>query len=270
MAYKETLRNPFMDPPSTARKIGIFSTRSEAGTPAQIAVERRFRAEQRIRTGSEDERILTIADLHQELLDLEHPEACESVFKCDPWKYEPILLHELMRERSKKDAMDAARIERLRKLIRAGSWLSYPRTKAEDAFRPFANIVKDEIKRRESEVARQISDAERSSDPEEARELRDALEEETSLYEAGRKTFQDGALGEEAEQAAQAIEYLYTAAYTALKQLSIRHPGLTLDDARRHPVGRAFAEEIERLRPARDWAYFRRAYPKHASKTNGR
>jgi len=265
MAFRETARNPFLPPPSTAKKAGIFETRSRAGTPREIEIDRRFRESSR--TADAGEHILTISDLHQELLDLGHPEACESVFRCDPWMVEPIVLEELMLESSKGTTADPARIERLRGLIRAGSWMSYDRTEPDDAYRQFAVIVKRELERRNAEVSRQAQDAERASDPELAHELRNAFEDEKALFERGLKAFRDGAAGKDAEPAARTIEYLFIRDYMALKQLAIRHPGLTLDDARRHPVGRPFAKEIEQLRPARDWAYFRSVYPGRARKS---
>lgn len=269
MAYKETLGNPFLSPPSTARKIGIFEARSRAGTPEQIAIDRKFRAEQQESAVKDPEHILTTADLQKELIELKRPDLCENIFKCDPWKVEPVLLDALLVERSKEEFASPARIERLRKLIRAASWFTYERTDANAALRPFEEIVKQETKRQEERIGSRIRDAIRSSDTTEAKELDTALEQEKRLFRQGVEAFKQGKTGEEAEPAAQTVETLMFRAYGELKKLSIRHPGLSPEEAIHHPVGRAYAEEINTLRAARDWIYFRRCYPKRAATTRG-
>src|SRR3989344_7746833 len=65
------------------------------------------------------ERLHQLPDLHDHLVAIGHPEACAGIYTCDPWKYEPILLDELIKERAGEN--DPERLAKIRGLISIGS-----------------------------------------------------------------------------------------------------------------------------------------------------
>ncbi len=151
--------------------------------------------------------------------------ACSEAYSCDPWKYEPVLLDRLIALRQADG--DQEDIDRLRGLIRAGSWMQYQRH--DDA------AVLEDIRRL------------RRAEPERG----DALQEAARLYA-------DKVVGVELEWAAQLIEDLDLRAWLNLKKLAHAH-GQGTDADTVHQ--RLLRQEIEDLRAVRDAFYFRRLYP---------
>ncbi|MDQ7814963.1 MAG: hypothetical protein RDU25_04135 [Patescibacteria group bacterium] len=208
------------------------------------------------------ERIISLEDLQNHLTSLlasrrlkgteeqNVREACDNVFGCDPWKYEPILLDQLFAER--RGAADPEKINRLRGLIRAGSWMNYPRTTEKMALEDLAVVRRSETQDWHERI--------RHADPDTSKELaknRDELLEELTEAEQAltKKTTGDGL-----DPAARTVEDLLGHEWFSMKQL-IAANGLNWQAARTHHLTAARIQEIERLRALRDFIYYRLLYP---------
>lgn len=224
--------------------------RPEAGTPVQIAIDRDFRRSRQERARVDLERFLSVTDLHDHLEANGHLEACEHAFKCDPWKYEPILLEELIGELASDG--NPERVNRLRKLIRAGSWMSYSRENPDDVSADLNAVRASEERSWESRI--------RHADPDTSKELREDMEGELKEFDFVVRAIESNSVGRDAEPATRAIDNLQARAWNALKRLlAVRD--LSLDEAKRDHVTKPLIAEIERLRPVRDLLYYRRCYP---------
>lgn len=247
--------NPFRSSPqpSYARRPSPFSTRMER-TPTEAATEQRFRENQR-KPKPDAEHFASIVDLHSYLDRRGYEEACKHAYSCDPWKYEPVLFTDLIKARINDDKPLQ---NELRELIRAGSWMTYPR------------VNEKEIETRLKEVERQEESSWtwriRQSDPDTAKELSKDLQEVKGDIEGIRQSLQKGTVGLELETATRAIEDISARLWTDLKQLSSIH-GLKEKELRTHHLTSPITQEIERLRPIRDLIYYRRLYPKQAARS---
>ncbi len=242
----------------------MFSTRPEAGTPTQIAVDRNFRREQAERAKLDIQREKTkrdelakmrmahIQDI-QKYLDEAHPGGKIVASSEDPWTYEPILFEDLLREFVA--GPNAERVMEIRKLISSDSKTSNPKKNLED----FMAIRASEAQHWESRI--------RSSDPDTSRELHADWTEELEELNAVADAIKNGTTGRNVEEAVRTIENLHMRSWTHLKQLlAIR--GLTLADAKSDPAAKYMIAEIKRLRPVRDLLYYRRCYPQLARLAN--
>lgn len=238
-----------------------FSIRPEAGTVVDIGIARARRREKQERDARELETFASVSDLHDYLEERGHVDACAHVFKCDPWKYEPILLDDLIDERIGSN--DPKKIDRLRKLIRAGSWSGYQRSTRGEIIEDL-DAVDERIT---LEGIRRIHDAERQSDAKSASELSDELAEARRVLNAVNAAIREGLRGDAAEDATRTIEDLQASSWIKLKGVLAAH-GLSLEEARADQRASRYAEpflkEIEQLRRLRDYLYNRRCYPNWA------
>jgi len=213
-----------------------------------------MRREKRSGPGAELERLHQLPDLHDHLVAIGHPEACSGIFTCDPWKYEPILLDELISERA--GANDPTRLAEIRGLIRAGSWMSSPRTETKDAQADLRDVALREDQDWNARI--------RHADPDTAMELKQnhaQLKEELRRVEAALSA---GSLGEVLEGSVRTIENLNASLWLQLRKLMAAN-GLDIQTAKSHPTARLCLEELEYIRPLRNFLYYRRLYPKWAS-----
>jgi len=160
-------------------------------------------------------------------------EACNDIAGCDPWTYEPFMLDELFRER--RGSNDPARINELRGLIRAGSWMTYPRIGAKDALDDIAAIKRMHAEESLSGLLAELSNAERA--------------------------ISKGIVGEGLERVTTSVENLCAQEWHAIKMQAATH-GVTWKNAKENPNTARAATELDRLRPLRDFIYQRRLYPK--------
>lgn len=247
--------NPFRSSsqPSYARRPSPFSTRMER-TRAEAATEERFRENQR-KPKPDAEHFASVVDLHGYLERRGHAEACKHAYSCDPWKYEPVLFDDLIAARIKEDKPGQ---DELRGIIRAGSWMTYPRVDAKDIESRLKSVQQQE----EASWTWRI----RQADPDTAKELRDDLKEVQQEIVGIQRALTDGVVGPELESATRAIEDISARLWTDLKQLASIH-GLSNEDLRRNHLTKPITQELERLRPVRDLIYYRRLYPKQAARS---
>ena len=164
-------------------------------------------------------------DVRHEIERLE--KACGEAYSCNPWRYEPELLDKLMSLRS--SGASSAAIDRIRGLIRAGSWMHYPRIEER-------SIIEDVRRLRRVEPT-----------------LGPALDEVERLVTAH-------VLGAALEPAVRTIEDLSLRTWLMLKkadQLSGQVNSVT---------STALRTELDDLRAVRDTLYFRCLYPTIAKK----
>lgn len=183
-------------------------------------------------------------------------DACDNVMGCDPWKYEPFVLDELFAERRK--AGDPEAVRRLRGLIRAGSWTSYPRPTQVDVLRDLADVRRTENQDWDWRL--------RNADPDSAKEIREDRDEQSAELFSLERAIENGDLGETLETHARSIEDLLGHAWFSLKKL-MAAKGLDWKQAETDPATSQLFHEIQKLRPLRDYVYFRLLYPKWAKFT---
>ncbi len=217
------------------------------------------------------ERVATVLDLHEYLETHGHLEACEHVFSCDPWIYEPILLDDLTHEREHDARTDSERVTRLRKLIRAGSWMTYPRLRTEEILRVLAQARATERAMWESRI--RFADPDTSKEHHEDFCARGALAfgEEDAMKEFDNiaNAIAANLVGEDAEDATRAIDNLQRRFWISLKSV-LAARNLTMKEARTDHVTRPLIHEIEQLRPIRDLLYHQRCYPRWARQSSQR
>lgn len=248
--------NPFME---RRRARGVFDVRTRGTTRDEARTIQRFREHERARFSEHAEHLHSVTDLHAYLEERGHTDACAHVYRCDPWKYEPILLDDLIAERV--GANDPVRINALRGLIRAGSWMTYEPVTESDVQRKLSDIQR----REEADWMSRV----RRSDPDTAKELLENMEEQREEFERVRRAIHEGVVGETLEDAVRTIENFNAFAWTEAKK-TLAAKGLAWQDARRDPAVRPLIEEIEKLRAVRDLLYFRRIYPSWAAESVGR
>jgi len=218
--------NPFRTPVPQPNKRQVFSSRMEsARTPADVAVQRAAQERQRhelTKGGKEFEHLHSVLDLHRYLEESGHGEACKNLYSCDPWKYEPILLEELEKHRGSP---------RLRGLIRAGSWMTYPRMDLD--------AVLDRL-----HTVRRLD-----TNPADAQAL-DAIE----------SALKTGKLGADLEPETQALEHISRELWLQLKRALAPH-GIPSTEASNDQTTKPLRRELDALRPIRDFLYYRTLYP---------
>ncbi len=170
-----------------------------------------------------------IEDVIKEIKHLER--ACSEAYSCDPWKYEPVLLDDLIRLHH--DAAPYDYINHIRGLIRAGSWMHYTRKNDQ-------HILDDIHFLQRIERASWISKLQQVE-----------------------KFYSEKIIGKKLEPAVQTIEYLSFKLWLQLKKFAHAH-GLQPTD--NNPHLQHFRKEIQYLRIIRDTLYFRLLYPNIASK----
>ncbi|MBI5655128.1 hypothetical protein HZC53_05775 [Candidatus Uhrbacteria bacterium] len=183
-------------------------------------------------------------------------DACDNVMGCDPWKYEPYLLDELFRER--RNNTDPETVPRLRGLIRAGSWTSYPRPSQKDILHDLADVRRAEAQDWDWRL--------RNADPATAKEIREDRDEQAAEFTALEHAVGSGVIGEALEVHARTIENLLGHNWFALKKIMAAN-GLDWRQAETDPATSRLFHEIQKLRPLRDYIYFRLLYPKWAKFT---
>ncbi|MEK7116505.1 MAG: hypothetical protein AAB879_03860 [Patescibacteria group bacterium] len=189
-------------------RINPFSIRPEAVAPTHIAVDRLPRTRRRERANRTLEHIATVPDLHDYLEGHGHLDACEHVFFCDPWTYEPILLDDLTHELEKGVRSDHERIARLRKLIRAGSWMTAPRLRSEEVLRVLADVRAGEREMWESRI--------RHADPDTSKEHRECFKEEMGGFDLMADAIESKSVGENVENATLAMDDLQRRLWASL------------------------------------------------------
>jgi hypothetical protein len=180
-------------------------------------------------------------------------EACNNIMGCDPWKYEPFLMDELFRERRGNNNPEAVR--RLRGLIRAGSWMTYPRQTPSDVLRHIADIRQAELEDWDWRL--------RNADPDTAKEIKENREDQARDFALVELAVTAGLSGEDLEDATRVIENLLGYSWYQLKAAMAAH-GLDWKAAETHPATSKLFREISELRPVRDYLYHRRLYPNWA------
>lgn len=183
-------------------------------------------------------------------------EACDSLIGCDPWKYEPFLMDELFRERRENDDPEAVR--RLRGLIRAGSWMSYPRATPTDIHEHLAAVRRTEFEDWNWKL--------RDADPDTAKEIKENRDEQAQEFNLTERSIAEGRRGEDLEEATRVVEDLLGHSWYRLKAAMAAH-GLDWPAAEHHPATARLFREITELRPVRDYLYHRRLYPNWAKYT---
>ncbi len=153
---------------------------------------------------------------------------CQYPIGCDITDVEPFLIDDLIAEKMRATESKGSNetIARLRKLIRAASWISHARPRDEPLL-ALARSLADEVEKKQQEIAR--------TDPQESKEWNDVL----SMAHVIASALHDHLAGAEAESAAQAIEYF-------------------VDIARKNPHDQ---RRLKHLRELRDQLYFQRLYP---------
>lgn len=172
--------------------------------------------------------IYAIAQAESELARLES--ACLEAYTCDPWAYEPVLLDTLVRAKETHEKPE--KIQELRALIRAGSWMHYQRHDEQDIL-------------------------------ERIRQLRRHLPAHAEALQQAAHAYIDHVVGEALEPAVRLIEDLDLRAWLSLKKLAHIH-GVSVTDESVHL--RTMRQELEHIRAIRDAFYFRRLYPEIANK----
>ncbi len=177
-------------------------------------------------------------------------EACDNVFGCDPWKYEPVLLDELFTER--RGSADPEKIKQLRGLIRAGSWMSYPRTTEKMALDDLSAIHRAETQEWHERI--------RHADPDTAKELAENRNELLAELAEVDRAITQKTTGDALDPAARTIEDLLGHEWYTVKQL-MATKGLDWRSAQTDHLTATHIEEIEKLRALRDFIYYRLLYP---------
>lgn len=251
-----SMENPFAPraEPRPRKKPSVFVTHRPAPTKSELATEARWRKQER--EPADIERMTAPTELSTYLAEHGHEDACLHAYSCDPWKYEPVLFDDLVKERM--GANDPQSIAELRGLIRAGSWMTYPRPDKRD--------LKDAMDALRQTERQRWSWKIKQADPDTSRELSETMKDTLKQIDAIQQAIDEQRIGDDAEEAARHVEDIHASLWLTLKA-EMRVHGLTDEDMDSRPATKALHEEIERLRPIRDLLYFRRLYPKLASKS---
>lgn len=205
-------------------------------------------------------RILGVSHLKKFLEVRGHADACaqveSSITECNPWAFEPVLLDELIRARLQH--VNPETMNKLRDLVRAGSWNTYPRQTQAEVLTLLSSIKSSEERHWDTRI--------RHADPDTSREYHTYANEARESIERVERDIREHRLGEQIEYAVRTVEDLQLRAYGELKKISIAHR-CTIQEARELPAGKPLAKEIERLRPIRDLLYFRRAHGDWAARS---
>lgn len=239
-----------------------FSTRVE--TPAEATERTRTRTAhvnaQRERERSpfapQPDLVKLKMDLFNHLTKIGRSDVCADVYDCNPWRYEPILLDDLIHQRlSNGDPEDMAK---LRKLIYAGSWSTLSRPTLPDVYNDLAEVQMQERDLWHQKIVHADSDTAKEHDQNSTERLH-ALEE----VEAALRT---NILGPELEKATRVIEDLHASLWLELKGMMAAHR-ISIGELEKHHLTKQVYAEIERIRPIRDLLYARQLYPKHTERT---
>lgn len=261
--------NPFAPPAEAQRKRGVFAVDLRGPQSSrEKALEERFREAQRARGQPADSRRMPmIFDLHAYLEKRGHTEACESVYSCDPWKYEPILYQDLgllqlerdeTQDETRKKELDGE-ISKLRGLIRAGSCLTYDRPdlsrdlpKFEAVLQRHAHDLRDDL----ASLQQQITDIKlQAADPgwiEELQSERDNLLRLKAAFSRVGENLRKNVGGENLEETVRAFDAIYGRLVMKIKSLTAAYG---------NPEQSLLAQlrrEVDALRPVRDILYLRR------------
>ncbi|MFZ2803757.1 MAG: hypothetical protein WA001_00890 [Patescibacteria group bacterium] len=249
------MQNPFKsaEVPRAPRKreSGIFSTRMEGPRkPADIARARMEREQPK----KDEEHITSVKELHDYLVSKGHQEACNNLYSCDPWMYEPILLDELIAERAQASSRSTSKgsVDKLRELIRAGSWMTHERVLKDDALEQLKRVTQLEEQDWQTKI--------RHADPDTSKELKGNLKDAQAELATVARTITDGLYGQDAEPAVRSIEDLSVQAWLELKKILISHQ-MDFTEAWTNPLTKPLVQELETLRPLRDYLYFEYLYP---------
>lgn len=156
--------------------------------------------------------------------------ACLESYTCDPWSYEPILLDQLVH--AKEAHKHSEEIQKLRSLIRAGSWMHYQRHEEVDIL-------------------------------EKIRQLRRQFPAYADALQRAAHVYTEHVVGEALEPAVRIIEDLDLHVWLSLKKFSHMHGVAVTENTIHIQTAR---KELEDLRAIRDAFYFRRLYPEIARK----
>lgn len=152
--------------------------------------------------------------------------ACADVFQCDPWKYEPLLLDDLLKARTFQSPEE---IHQLRGLIRAGSWNTYEHQEQDDILKRL-------------------------------KELREIEKQEAPHIDRVIADIRNNVIGEALEISVHTIENMNVTAWHQLK----RYHGIRGEQAhieKPNALTEQLHAELTLIRPIRDLLYFRRLYP---------
>jgi hypothetical protein len=178
-------------------------------------------------------------------------DACEN-FKCDPSKYESFLFEDLAQA---KKLGDEKKIHKLRGLIRAGSWASYPPIRGPEELRPF--FAKIRLEREEYWNRLQAQETDETN----KFILEHQKREEAELLGNYQAKIEKRAFGTALEDVAQFLEELSEQAWLEYKKaLAGGVSSLSAEE---------WKKEIDALRPPRDYVLHRRLYPADIQKMEG-
>jgi hypothetical protein len=214
---------------ASVRDLEAYLVAQAADKRAELGRVRALASDPSLDTGAVNAARYKAGTLEQDISLLER--ACSEVYSCDPWKYEPVLLDALIIAREAEAPQED--IDRLRALIRAGSWMQYQRQDEEAVLAVLRRLRRREPASWEARLAAAEAQWE-------ARETGPAL-----------------------EPAVRPIEDLSLRAWLMLKQAAGAHGLDHLSDASHV---RMLRDELQDLRIARDALYFRRLYPNIARK----
>ena len=235
-------------------------------------------SQQREQKKTEMTHFRSVKDLQEHLEKSGLKDACqqvvEGVSECDPWKYEGVLLDQLILARANSRSPEAKNI---RDLIWVGSVQTYERKderailKEVDEIRFLARHAKPIKVRAEEALPRIQSRQEISWGKDIAKSNRDPATyyevkaNATEAYEALDRVataLRQNVLGEELEPCVRLIENLQVVAWLDLKKHLAKH-GLPLEEMREKEDKETitYLKEIEDLRHVRDFLYYRRLHP---------
>lgn len=259
--------NPFdrfkTEPVLRRERRSIFPVRTRGPqTEGEIIIARKRTEEQRGREligGKVMEHMHSIHDLRDYLAEprqnetpiqrRERETACANSFTCNPWKYEPLLLDDLIQARVMESPQD---IHKLRGIIRAGSWNTYERESIPDILKRLKHL-RDivEFHRRALTDPRDTSTT---------REHLDDLDEELEGIDKVIADVSSGVIGEPLEVSVRTIEDINVTTWHKLKQHHIIRGERPQPD-RPDTLTKQLYQELALIRPIRDLLYLRRLYP---------
>ncbi len=172
--------------------------------------------------------------------------------KCDPWKFEGVIVDDLVRELMENT--DPAHLNHLRGLLRAGSWWMHttPQTNA-DALETLHRVRHDEENYWAWRI-RHTNTAPQDSENIQVLELR--RDQSVHALDAIESQIKHNVIGEALEPSVRTVDQLYARAWLNYKKLEAAHsaPNVILD----------LKHDTERLRVLRNFLYYRRLYPNQA------
>ena len=237
------MQNPFERLSTLSERPTVFS-RMRPLTPAQASIELR----ERNKKDTDIERLPTILDVEDYFRSTHRSIRPEHLTK--PWITEAPLLDDLIQA---KQEHDDSRINLIRGLARAGSWMSYERQTSE--------MLRARIRKlrhtQEASWGREI----RTADPSTAEELKENRQDFFTELDTIDEALSSTTSPEVIEQALQLMERIQTEQWKTLR-MGMHTRGFTdIEQAKKHPLLKNLVEELDLIRPLRDELVFRLRWP---------